>query len=305
MQLALLVLNQVAIMLVLIFCGYFAVKKGYLTTQGSRDLGNILLYIITPAVIIQAFRMEYSNEKTFNLMVSAGLALIAILISILIAHIFYRKNGVLNFGVSFSNAVFMGIPLIYNTLGSDAVFYALSFVIFTAIGQWTYGIMVLTHDKSVVSFKNILKNPIIYYVLIGLFVYFTQLKLPSILTQTMAYLVPLNTPIPMFMIGGFIAGLPFKSIFNQLHIYRASFLRLLIVPGIVLIVLKFIPSIGQDFDTMKMAVLLVASTPVGANVAIFAQQYNQDVKESAQLVSLSTILSVLTIPLIILINSLF
>ena len=193
----------------------------------------------------------------------------------------------------------MGIPLIYNTLGPDAVFYALSFVIFTAIGQWTYGIMVLTHDKSVVSVNNILKNPIIYYVLIGLFVYFTQIKLPTILTQTISYLVPLNTPVPMFMIG----GLPFKSIFNQLHIYRASFLRLLVIPGIVLVVLKFIPSIGQNFDTMKMAVLLVASTPVGANVAIFAQQYNQDVKESAQLVSLSTILSVLTIPLIILINS--
>jgi hypothetical protein len=237
-------------------------------------------------------------------MISAGLAFIAILISILVAHLFYRKNGVLNFGVSFSNAVFMGIPLISNTLGPDAVFYALSFVIFTAVGQWTYGIMVLTHDKSVVSIKNILKNPIIYYVLIGLFVYFTQIKLPPILTQTMAYLVPLNTPVPMFMIGGFIAGLPFKSIFNQLHIYRASFLRLIVVPGIVLIVLKFIPSIGQNFDTMKMAVLLVASTPVGANVAIFAQQYNQDVKESAQLVSLSTLLSVLTIPLIILINSL-
>lgn len=304
MQLALLVLNQVAIMLVLIFCGYFAVKKGYLSKQGSKDLGNILLYIITPAVIIQAFRMEYSQEKTFNLLVSAGLAFVAILISILMAYIFYRKNGVLNFGVSFSNAVFMGIPLIYNTLGADAVFYALAFVIFTAIGQWTYGIMVLTHDKSVISIKNILKNPIIYYVVIGLLVYFAQIKLPTILSQTIAYLVPLNTPIPMFMIGGFIAGLPFKSIFNQLHIYRASFLRLLVVPGIVLIVLKFIPSIGPDFDTMKMAVLLVASTPVGANVAIFAQQYNQDVKESAQLVSLSTLLSVLTIPLIILINSL-
>lgn len=305
MQLARLVLNQVAIMLVLIFCGYFAFKKGYLTKQGSKDLGNILLYIITPAVIIQAFRMEYSQEKTFNLLVSAGLAFISILISILIAHIFYRKNGVLNFGVSFSNAVFMGIPLIYNTLGVDAVFYALAFVIFTAIGQWTYGIMVLTHDKSVISIKNILKNPIIYYVIIGLLVYFTQIKLPIILSQTIMYLVPLNTPIPMFMIGGFIAGLPFKSIFDQLHIYKASFLRLLVVPGIVLIVLKFIPSIGQDFDTMKMAVLLVASTPVGANVAIFAQQYNQDVKESAQLVSLSTILSVLTIPFIILLNSLF
>lgn len=303
MQLAQLVLNQVAIMLVLIFCGYFAVKKGYLSKQGSKDLGNILLYIITPAVIIQAFRMEYSYERTFNLLISAGLAFIAILISIIIAHIFYRKNGVLNFGVSFSNAVFMGIPLIYNTLGSEAVFYALAFVIFTAIGQWTYGIMVITHDKSVISLKNIVKNPIIYYVLIGLILYFTQLRLPIILTQTMAYLVPLNTPIPMFMIGGFIAGLPFKSIFNQFHIYIASLVRLVVVPLIVMFVLKLIPSVSQDFETMKMAILLVASTPVGANVAIFAQQYNQDVKESAQVVSLSTLLSVITIPLIILLNS--
>jgi malate permease and related proteins len=303
MQLAQLVLNQVAIMLVLIFCGYFAVKKGYLSKQGSKDLGNILLYIITPAVIIQAFRMEYSDERTFNLLISAGLAFIAILISIIVAHIFYRKNGVLNFGVSFSNAVFMGIPLIYNTLGSDAVFYALAFVIFTAIGQWTYGIMVITHDKSVISVKKIIKNPIIYYVLMGMFLYFTQLKLPVILTQTIAYLVPLNTPVPMFMIGGFIAGLPFKSIFNQFYIYIASLVRLILVPIIVMFILKLIPSVSKDFETMKMAILLVASTPVGANVAIFAQQFNQDVKESAQVVSLSTLLSVITIPLIILLNS--
>jgi malate permease and related proteins len=303
MQLAQLVLNQVAIMLVLIFCGYFAVKKGYLSKQGSKDLGNILLYIITPAVIIQAFRMEYSDERTFNLLISAGLAFIAILISIIVAHIFYRKNGVLNFGVSFSNAVFMGIPLIYNTLGSDAVFYALAFVIFTAIGQWTYGIMVITHDKSVISVKNIIKNPIIYYVLMGMLLYFTQLKLPVILTQTIAYLVPLNTPVPMFMIGGFIAGLPFKSIFNQFYIYIASLVRLILVPIIVMFILKLIPSVSKDFETMKMAILLVASTPVGANVAIFAQQFNQDVKESAQVVSLSTLLSVITIPLIILLNS--
>lgn len=299
MNLSLLVLNQVSIMLLLMALGYYAYKKKILSPQGSKDLSLILMYLVTPAVQLKSFMIESSPEKTQIFFNSIGFGLLAFVVSVLIAHLLYRKNGTYNFGVTFSNAGFIGIPLVYNTLGSEAVFYILSYLAMSIIGMWTYGVFVLTKRPDSISFKKILRNPIITFVFIGLFLYFTQIKLPPIGVDILNFIAPLNTPLAMFVIGSLLAEIPFKSIFNDLKVYPAVLARLILVPVVTGIVFSFIPLQGEQATIMKIAIFIISAAPAGANTAILPQIFGLDATQGVKMVCLSTILSILTIPALV------
>jgi len=305
MKLSLLLLNQVGIMLILMSIGYYTYKKGFFSSEGSKDFGSILMYVVTPMVVIKSFSIEYTQEKTWLLFISFLLAIVAQGLSIIVAYVFFKKDKVLNFATAFPSTGFIGIPLVYNTLGPSAVFFIVSYATLTSIGQWTYGILTLTGDRKMLHISKITKNPMVVFTLIGLLLYFTQVQLPGLVTQTVNYIAPLNTPLAMFVIGGFIARIPLKEIFNNLKIYFSSFIRLIFIPILTAIILLLIPSSSETFATMKIAVLIVASAPVGVNITIFAQKYGQDAGESVKVVCLSALLSIITIPMILYLYTLF
>ena len=94
-------------------------------------------------------------------LISFGAALGALLLSMLVSTlVFRRKSAIRRFGAAFSNAGFIGIPLVQMTLGEDAVFYVASFVAILNILQWTYGVFIITGDRSQISLKKIITNPI-------------------------------------------------------------------------------------------------------------------------------------------------
>lgn len=291
-----LLLNQIIIMFVLMSLGFLFYKINYITDQGSKDIAKILLYMVIPVVIVKNFMIENSAENIEVLLHSTIISAVCMFVAIVISHLLFDKDGVANFSSSFSNAGFIGIPLVEATLGSKAVFYISMMIIMINILQWTYGVFVMTNDISVIKPKKIVTNPIAISVVIGLCVFAFQIPMPSMVTTVFSLISGLNTPLAMIVSGVYLAQSDLVAMLKKKSIYMVSLARLVIVPLVTLLVFKVIPFGTVD---VKMAILIAAACPVGTNVAIFAQTYSKDYHSAVEQVCMTTIMCLVTLPLLI------
>lgn len=296
MDFIILLLKQNILMLLYLLLGYFLFRKKLIGISGSADIGRMLLHIVMPAAILKAYMTSYTPERLIGLVLSFLAALLALLLAIFISRIFFKKEQAIErFGAAFSNAGFIGIPLVQMTLGEEAVFYISSFVALLNILQWTYGVFILTGDRNTFSFQKLRTNPVILSFLGGLLLFFLPVRLPDLLTGMIGSLAAMNGPLAMIVLGTYLAQVSPGSLFKERLAYRSSFVRLILIPVLTIILLGFFPA---EYHTLKLAVLIAASAPIGSNVAIFAQLYGQDYTQAVKEVCLSTLLCMITLPLI-------
>jgi hypothetical protein len=294
----LIMLRQIAIMGIFMAIGWVLYRTKLISAQGTKELSNLLIRVILPAVIIQAFLVERTEETMIQLLISFGLALISLVLSTAIARVIFRKNHVIeHFGTAFSNVGFFGIPIVQALLGNGAVFFIASFVVLVNLFQWTYGVYLFTKNKKIFSPKKLLLNPTVLSFIIALILFFTQFQLPSILLSAVTMISPLNTPIAMIILGCYLATGKIAELFKDRGAYITAGLRLIVIP---LITVALFSSLPQSLNPIRIAVLISASAPVGANVAVYAGLHDQDYSQAVRLVCLSTLFSVITIPLIVL-----
>ena len=297
MDFIILLLKQNILMFLYLLIGYFLFRKKLIGISGSADIGRMLLHIVMPAAILKAYMTSYTPERLIGLVLSFLAALLALLLAIFISRIFFKKEQAIErFGAAFSNAGFIGIPLVQMTLGEEAVFYISSFVALLNILQWTYGVFILTGDRNMFSFQKLRTNPVILSFLVGLLLFFMPVTLPDLFTGMIGSLAAMNGPLAMIVLGTYLAQVSPGSLFKEKLAYRCSFVRLILIPILTIILLGFFPA---EYHTLKLAVLIAASTPIGSNVAIFAQLYGQDYTRAVKEVCLSTLLCMITLPLII------
>lgn len=296
MDIAALLFRQNVIMFLYLFTGYILYKKRLITAQGSGETGRLLLYVVMPAAIIRSYSKEFSGEMFTGFLISFGAALGALLLSMLVSTlVFRRKSAIRRFGAAFSNAGFIGIPLVQMTLGEDAVFYVASFVAILNILQWTYGVFIITGDRSQISLKKIITNPIAVSLVTGLLLFFLPIDLPKIMTGVIDTLASMNGPLAMIVLGAYLAQVPLRELFTDKLTYLCAAVRLLLIPVLTMGFLFLIP---DTYATVRLAVLLAAAAPVGSNVAIFAQIYHKEYTDAVKDVCLSTVFSILTMPLV-------
>lgn len=296
MDFIILLLKQNILMFLYLLIGYFLFRKKLIGISGSADIGRMLLHIVMPAAILKAYMTSYTPERLIGLVLSFLAALLALLLAIFISRIFFKKEQAIErFGAAFSNAGFIGIPLVQMTLGEEAVFYISSFVALLNILQWTYGVFILTGDRHTFSFQKLRTNPVILSFLGGLLLFFLPVRLPDLLTGMIGSLAAMNGPLAMIVLGTYLAQVSPGSLFKERLAYRSSFVRLILIPVLTIILLGFFPA---EYHTLKLAVLIAASAPIGSNVAIFAQLYGQDYTRAVKEVCLSTLLCMITLPLI-------
>ncbi|MCD7813706.1 MAG: AEC family transporter [Lachnospiraceae bacterium] len=303
MEIVLLLLKQSLIMFIYLLIGYFLYKKKLVSKQGSADMGRMLLYVIMPVTILKSYIRDFSMELLEGLLVSFVLALLSLILAVIVSRLLFPKDeGVERFGAAFSNAGFIGIPLVQMALGTEAVFYVTSFVAILNILQWTYGILVMTGDRSVISLRKIRTNPIVISFLAGLILFFVPVTLPEALTDIIATLASMNGPVAMIVLGVYLAQIPLKSLFTDKLVYKCTAVHLLLIPALTTVLMLLVPG---EYQTIKLTVLIAASAPVGSNVAIFAQLYGQDYTRAVKEVCLSTLLCIVTLPLIVGIANMF
>lgn len=294
---ALIILRQIVIMFFYMAIGLTLFKKQLITKEGSKSIAHLLLYVVLPCVVIKSFCVERTAEKAQWLIISIAGAAVLLGLAMTMSHLLFRKNPIDDFGVSFSNAGFMGFPLITAVLGGEAVFYAAGFVAFLNALQWTYGQSLLSGDSSMRSFKAVIKNPLVVAMGIGLVIFFAGLPMPSILMTGISSLAALNGPLAMMILGVYLAQTEIKSMFTDIHLYYISAVRLVLIPILSLVIMKVFMGRYGDISTSLM---LACCAPIGSNVAVYAQKLNLDYTYAVKTVCLSTILSVVTMPLLIL-----
>ena len=302
MEIVTILIKQVFIMFVLMAIGFVAYRKQILSNQGTKDIGKLLLNVAIPMIVISNFCVEKTAEKTAELFESALLSFLCMALSVAFAYLAYhKKDRIAEFSAAFSNAGFIGIPLVQAIFGSGAVFYISVMIVLINVLQWTYGVYTITDDKSVMDFKKIMKNPLILSVGIGIVIYFLNIRLPKIAMDIISSISAINTPLAMIVSGVYLAQSDLLNAMRKKDAWLLSLSRLIVIPLIVMLVFRFLP-FGST--AMKLSILLAGACPVGSNVAVFAQQYDKDYRKGVEYVCVSTLLSILALPLVIFVANL-
>jgi predicted permease len=294
--------TQVAIMFGLMAVGWVAYRARWLGTEALRGLTNLLLFLVVPAVTIQAFQRPFDAARLRTIGIVFVIDLVAFAITIAVARALMNRRLVpdhamrvaLQFGTVYSNAGFIGIPLTQALLGSDGVFYAVTYIAAYTVFVWTHGISLFGHDhvRTSMKIRRVLLNPGIISILIALPLYITGVHIPSPASDVVGYLAAMNTPLSMIVVGVNIAAFSLRSIFSDKYVWLGTLARNIIIPALFIVLLGFLP-----IDPVaRMAILISVSTPVGAFLVIFSVRHDQDTQFATRLLCLSTLLCVITLP---------
>lgn len=292
----LIILTQLLKMVLYMAVGFCLCRGGIIAAKESRGLTQLLLYVVLPCVILRSY-LSISRDQMHAVFLSLAVGAAALLISMLIARLCFRNYPMDHFGAAFSNAGFLGIPLIDGILGESAVFYIAGMVALMNVLQWTYGQRVLSGKKNAEGIKGLLKNPLLIAFAAGILLYLSGLKVPGPLEDCMGALASCNAPISMIILGISIGNSKLREIFTIPRAYGVSLVRLVVIPVVTMLCLWPIP---DGYRTMKMAIVIAASAPIGSNVVIYAQKNGLNDDYGTKIVCLSTLLSLFTMPVMLL-----
>lgn len=299
----LLTAQQVGVLFTLMAVGYVCRRKGLFSDAFVKGAVNLLLLIVTPCLIIHVFQRPFTKELLANLGMALATAFFAHGVGLLFAETCFRRvddmrKGILKFGTVFSNGGFMAIPLEYALLGAEGAFYGAVYVVVFNLLCWTYGLKVMCGHLKDLDKRILFVNPGTIGITVGLPLFLTSTTLPQLIGEPIRYLSELNTPLAMIIIGYYLADARFSAYFRCAPALVASGLRLLVIPSIVLAVLMMIRGFGLD-PVMAVALTASASAPVAAMDSMFAAKYGKDVDLSVGLVSVTTLISIITMPFIV------
>jgi predicted permease len=306
------VLNQVLVLFILMAVGFFAYKFRMFSDEGIKQMTDLLLMIVAPCLILYSFLHEkFTIAHVSGLIISAALAIGVHLFLITFSQLIYRKNipenyrKVLKFTAVYSNSGFMGLPLISAVIGIEGIFYGSVYIAIFNLFLWTHGVIIYQQNKentSIFNRKFIIKavlNPNVFAIVIGVILFFLVIKLPMQIDNSLNYIQSLNTPLSMIVIGGLMAKTNLKSLFSDIYLLPGIFMRNFAIPFLFIIFLHFFKLTGSVY----MASLLQVACPVAGATVLLAEKFGADVNFSAKLMTISTLFSILSIPLIIFMNS--
>jgi len=300
MSLAYISFGQILTMLFLMTIGLICAKTGLIDEAVNKKLSNLLLLLINPLIIFLSYQRDYESELLHGLLISLLLGLLSFIIAVVLIHIIYKKRRNKNFGIEkfasiYPNAGFLGIPLIGGIFGSEGVFYLTGYLTAFFIFFWTHGQIVMGGKKNFSSIRKAFVSPPMIAVYLGFALFMLRIELPAVVMSPLNHLGNLNTPLAMLVAGGSIYGMKTADILKDKRIYAVCALKLLIVPGLVILIFS-------PFDIPQVVlgtVVVAAACPTAANLILLAYKYEKDHVYSSQIFTASTVLSMATIPLLL------
>ena len=293
----LVVAGQVLTLFLLMGVGFVLFRRGRLNGIGLSQMTHLLLYVVTPCIIINSLQADWDSALLHSLALGAALLVMSYLIYALLVLLLFRhreagERAVLRFGSMYGNCGFMGLPLVAEVLGEGALIYAALCVVCFNVSSWVHGVA-LIGGRQAASVKRALINPGVLSLACGLPLFLLRLRLPSVIGSAVSFLADLNTPLAMVVIGGQMAQADWASTFRQRRLYGAAAVKLLLLPALTaLLLLPF-----HLDPTMYSTLVILAATPTAGLTAMFAQRFERCPGAAAQLVTLSTLLCILTLPL--------
>lgn len=308
MDLAVITAQQVVELFILIGLGALGAKTGLLRPEGKQTLSNLLVNLVVPAMIISSYRMEFSAEILHNLMAAFALSTLSILLGLIITLLFTARSRdsrtpIFRFACVFSNAGYIGLPLISALFGSEGLLYASAFFTLFNLLLWTVGYSMVSgsSDPKKVT-QSLLHCPAIYAIVVGLAIYLLH-GLPDLIVQPMELLGSMNTPLSMLITGMLIASGDLHRTLTDQHIWKLTVVRMLFIP--VLTIAAFAALGLFRCGMVTQVILLLECCPAASITSVFAVQFHHDEQFAAGSVVLTTLLSILFLPLCALIITMF
>lgn len=287
-----------ATLFVYMLAGFYAEKRGIMTPTSRKGMTELLVEVLLPCMVFASFNQEFTSEK---LQIGGLVLLVAFALSFLalgLGRVLWRKyppekKGVMQYGTLVANSGFAGMAVISSAYGPEGVFLASIFIIPNRIFLWTAGVSFFHEGKTDNVVKTVMTNPGIIAVIVGLTRMVLQVPLPTFLDTSIDAIGSCTAPISMVIIGGILSHVDIKSVFTKDTLLSAA-VRLILLPAIALVGLTVL-----QFPPLEMAVaVILTGMPVASTTAILAEKYGADGKFASQTVFVSTILSLITVPIL-------
>ncbi|MBR0356777.1 MAG: AEC family transporter [Clostridia bacterium] len=293
------ILKTVLGLILLLFIGFLCSKVGLIDEAAEKKLTGLLLKVVQPVYLFMAYQRAFDRGMLRDFLVCMAMAAAAFLVMILIPYFFFRKGSrdrEVGLVVSaFPNTGFFGIPLIAGIYGTEGVFFLTTMITMFNVLVWTYGIIVMSGRRD--SLRNTVKrlmSPALLSVVVGLVCFSAGLLLPDMIASPLNKLGDMNTPLAMLISGAVVARADFRQGLKDAMVYKISFLRMLLLPAAVALLLFWLP-----VDPMLITiVVLAAGFPVGSIPLMFCVQYDKNSVLAGECMALTVALCCATTPLI-------
>ncbi len=287
---------QTVSMFIVIAVGIVLFKTKMIDNEGSLQMANVCNYVAMPAVIAGSLAVSFDREKLALGLVCALASVVLTMAGAGVAYLVWgKRQRVAQLGITVSNMGFIAIPLVRAAVGEEYVFYASMCIAAQVLLIWTYGVWLVTQDRSCISLKRVVVNPGILAVFAGMIVFLFSVDLRGVPEKTLGLMGDITTGLGMLILGTYLAQTDVRSVMRSKSLYVANLIRLIVVPAIMIALMLPLP-----IDTeVKAVILMAASAPCGTMAAMLPQMFGGDYRFGAGLVSSSTLLSLVTMPLML------
>ncbi|HBE86127.1 MAG TPA: AEC family transporter [Lachnoclostridium sp.] len=304
MNLAHITINKIMEMFLIMVIGAVTFKTGIADNGTSKRMSSILLNVITPCMIIVSYQMEFDGDLLIGLILTLGLSVASIFLSILLSRLLIRSKenpdmAVEKFSMIYSNCGFIGIPIINGLLGAKGVFFMTAYITAFNIMIWSHGILLMKGKTGnlMTTLKSFINSSTVAIV-IGILFFVTGLHLPEVVGNPLSMIGAMNTPVAMLISGMNLAESGLLSCLKSPRTYVISAAKLLAIPLITLVLLM---AVRVD-SAIAVTILVASACPSGATGTMFALQYNKNSQYASKLLAVTTVLSLVTIPAVMLVG---
>ena len=294
------VFNKIIALFLIILIGVYGTKKHIINDDVNKGLRRILLEITLPPLVINSFSFSFDEGMGRNIITAFIYSILFMILGGIISYILLKplkgeKKKILHFANFFSNCGFIGFPIINSILGAEGVVYTSIFNMVFTIFLWTYGVMIFSDKLSKENIKKVLLNPSIIAVYIGIPIMIFNIKLPASILDTTKIVGDMTAPISMIIVGSILSKVKIKSIFKEASVYYGALIKLIVIPLAIYMIKLIIKDNSSVIDT----IIVIQAMPAAAMTSIFAADFDKEKEYGAIVVFVTTLLSIITIPVIV------
>lgn len=303
MHISILLMEQIIQLFLMIFMGFLIVKAKLLNSEDSKILSIIVLYLIIPCVIINAFQVDYTPQTVKGLLIAlAGSVMTQVILLIVVSILgrVFHLNEVEVASIYYSNSGNLIVPIVMFILGKEWVLYGCVFMSVQLVFIWTHCKKIISREPAY-DWRKIVLNINMISIAIGIVLFLTRIHLPAIINNTLSAVGSMIGPASMIVTGMLFAGMDFKQIFANKRVYFVSFFRLIIVPVIALFLIKCsqLSTFSSNGNKLMMIVFLAIITPSASTVTQMCQVYGNDSQYASAINVVTTLLAIVTMPLMV------
>lgn len=298
-------LQRVLVLFLLIVIGFIAGRSQLISEKGQKDLTNLVLYITMPATIFSAMQLEYSQERIRQATTIIAIVFVCYLVNFILGYFLSRKftfskpeADVFRVALLLSNTSFMGYPIVANLLGLEALFFAVIGAGFIfEIVSWSLGVYMIGRNSYAnldFNWKKIVFSPGIMSIAVGLVFFLGQWTVPEPFHSVINSLSPATSPLAMIVVGLILSRSNIQEALKNRILYIHAGLKLLAFPLLILFSLRFLGFTGYEL----VIPTIMLAMPTASYVAMFAANYENNPKFASQMVFMTSLLSIITIPII-------